>query len=99
MSELLTWIERTIEKRKEVILDANEKIWSYAELPYEERKSARLLCDILRSEGFEVEEGAADIPTSFVAVYKAGEGKPVAVRRDPPWQMAVPAMAAAISAW
>lgn len=78
MSELLTWIERTIEKRKEVILDANEKIWSYAELPYEERKSARLLCDILRSEGFEVEEGAADIPTSFVAVYKAGEGKPVA---------------------
>lgn len=77
MSELLTWIENNIEKRREVILDANDKIWGYAELPYEESRSARLLCDILKSEGFEVKEGVAEIPTAFTASCKVGEGRPV----------------------
>lgn len=78
MSELLTWIEKKVKEKESEILDANDKIWAYAELPYEERKSAALLCEILKREGFEVEEGVADIPTSFVAKAKVGEGKPVA---------------------
>ncbi len=76
MSELLTWIENNIMARESLILDANQKIWGYAELPYEEIRSAGLLCSILRSEGFEVKEGVADIPTSFVASCKVGDGKP-----------------------
>ena len=76
-SELLTWIEKAGKEREAEILEANDKIWGYAELPYEEEKSSALLCGMLRKEGFEVEEGAAGIPTSFVARAKAGDGKPV----------------------
>ena len=47
----LEFIKRIIDSKAEMILDANDKIWSYAELPYEETKSAALLCDILEREG------------------------------------------------
>lgn len=73
----LQFIEQAIANREAMIIDANDKIWSYAELPYEEYKSSALLCDILRKEGFTVEEGVAQIPTAFVARYVQGSGHPV----------------------
>ncbi len=51
------------------------KIWNYAEVGYQEYKSAGLLQEELRKEGFSVEAGVAGIPTAFVATY--GSGKPV----------------------
>lgn len=71
----LEFLKKIISEKETVILAANDKIHEFAELPYNEHKSAALLCDILRSEGFAVEEGVADIPTSFTG--KFGEGKPV----------------------
>ena len=59
----LEFIEQIIKEKEAVILDANDKIWSYAELPYEETRSSALLCSILESEGFTVETGVAEIPT------------------------------------
>ena len=47
----LEFIEQIIKEKEAVILDANDKIWSYAELPYEETRSSALLCSILESEG------------------------------------------------
>ena len=73
----LEFIEQIIKEKEAVILDANDKIWSYAELPYEETRSSTLLCSILESEGFTVETGVAEIPTAFVARYVVGTGKPV----------------------
>lgn len=73
----LEFIEKVIKEKEAVILDANDKIWSYAELPYEEIKSSALLCSILESEGFTVERGVAEIPTAFSARFRAGSGKPV----------------------
>ena len=73
----LEFIEQIIKEKEAVILDANDKIWSYAELPYEETRSSALLCSILESEGFTVETGVAEIPTAFVARYVVGTGKPV----------------------
>ena len=49
------------------------KIWSYAELGYQEHQSSQLLQNRLRSEGFNIEAGVADIPTAFVASYGAGQ--------------------------
>ena len=46
-SELLTWIEKAVKEREAEILEANDKIWGYAELPYEEEKSSALLCGML----------------------------------------------------
>lgn len=51
------------------------QIWDFAELGYKEKKSAALLQQLLKDNGFSVEAGVADIPTAFVATY--GSGKPV----------------------
>lgn len=74
MSEL-EFINATVEKDKNLILDVSTKIWEYAELPYEEFKSAELLSQVLDQAGFTIERGVAGIPTAFTASY--GQGKPV----------------------
>lgn len=73
----LSFVSRVVDKYKDKLLEVNDKIFEYAELPYEEVKSARLLCDMLKAEGFTVTEGVAEIPTSFTAVFSLGTGKPV----------------------
>ncbi|MBX2921636.1 MAG: amidohydrolase [Chitinophagaceae bacterium] len=51
------------------------EIWNFAEVGYKEVKSAALLQQTLKNNGFTVEAGVAGIPTAFVATY--GSGKPV----------------------
>jgi aminobenzoyl-glutamate utilization protein B len=71
----LEFINQAINSKENMILDISNKIWNYAELPYEETKSAALLCEVLGKEGFTVIEGVADMPTAFIASF--GSGKPV----------------------
>ena len=61
-------------RRSEYIAVAN-RIWSLAEVGYQEKQSSALLQDELRRAGFTVQAGVAGIPTAFVASY--GSGKPV----------------------
>ena len=51
------------------------KIWSYAEVGYQETKSSGLLQSQLESEGFKVEADIGGMPTAFVASY--GSGHPI----------------------
>ncbi len=51
------------------------KIWDWAEVGYQETRSAALLADALESGGFRVERGVGGIPTSFIAT--VGSGRPV----------------------
>ena len=53
-----------------------DAIWGYAELAYEEEKSASALIDALKKKGFAIEEGIAGMPTAFTATYRVGSGKP-----------------------
>ena len=71
----LEFIERYIEDRKEFFIELASRVWEFAELPYEEVKSANLLIEVLRREGFEIQEGLAAIPTSFKASF--GSSSPV----------------------
>lgn len=64
-----------IEKNKERFIGVSDKIWGYAELGFEERQSAQLLCSELSREGFTIQTGIAGIETAFVASY--GSGSPV----------------------
>ena len=52
-----------------------QNIWEWAELGYQEEKSAALLQETLAEAGFKIEKGVAEIPTAFVATY--GSGSPV----------------------
>jgi aminobenzoyl-glutamate utilization protein B len=51
------------------------KIWDWAEVGYQEKRSAALLAGAMDAGGFKVERGVAGIPTSFIA--SIGSGKPV----------------------
>ena len=73
----LELIRESVAKHAAKILDANDRIWDYAELAFHEHKSAELLCQLLEEEGFTVQRGLAEIPTCFTGTYKKGTGKPV----------------------
>ena len=53
----------------------NKEIWDYAEPAWREYRSAKAYVDLLRAEGFTVQEGTGDMPTAFMATW--GDGKPV----------------------
>lgn len=65
-------ISRIIENKRELFINASDKIWEFAEPRYEEYKSSKLLCEILKNEGFNVIENAGGIKTAFVASYGSG---------------------------
>ena len=64
-----------IEDKKDKLTALSDSIWDVPETAFTEFQSAKLLCDVLKSEGFEVEEGLAGISTAFSG--KFGSGKPV----------------------
>lgn len=64
-----------IDEKADVITDASDKIWEYAELSLREYKSGELYAKILKEEGFTVEHPFCNIETAFRASY--GSGKPV----------------------
>ncbi len=49
-------------------------IWGYGETVWREYRSARLYVDLLRDEGFDVEEASGGMPTAFCARWSNGEG-------------------------
>src|SRR5438034_11204121 len=67
----LDWVEAN-QKR---LSQFHQQIWHYAETAFREYRSARAYCELLRAEGFQVEEGSAGMPTAFLATF--GEGRPV----------------------
>ncbi len=67
----LDWIEANRTRFSEF----NRRIWDYAEPAWREYRSARAYCELLRGEGFVVEEGSGGMPTAFAATW--GSGSPV----------------------
>jgi aminobenzoyl-glutamate utilization protein B len=59
----LEWIDEHARR----FSDFHLRIWNYAEPAWREYKSAKAYCDLLRAEGFAVEEGSGGMPTAFCA--------------------------------
>src|SRR5229473_3162224 len=57
----LEWIDEHARR----FSDFHLGIWNYAEPAWREYKSAKAYCDLLRAEGFAVEEGSGGMPTAF----------------------------------
>jgi aminobenzoyl-glutamate utilization protein B len=64
-----------IDSRAKFTQQMIDQIFSYGELGFQEVETSRYLVEILKSNGFEVQEGVAGIPTAWVATW--GSGKPV----------------------
>lgn len=67
----LDWVEENRPRFSEF----HRRIWNYAEPAWREYKSAAAYCELLRGEGFAIEEGSGGMPTAFAARW--GEGRPV----------------------
>ncbi|MFC4100319.1 M20 family metallopeptidase [Paenibacillus xanthanilyticus] len=68
-------ISDLIDRKQNLFIGVSDQIWEYAEIRFEEFKSAELLCRTLEQEGFRVEREAAGLETAFVASF--GSGAPV----------------------
>ena len=64
-----------VESMKDRTQQMVDSIFSFGELGFQERETHRYVVDILKKNGFTVEEGVAGIPTAFMASW--GSGKPV----------------------
>ncbi|TDD55659.1 zinc-binding metallopeptidase family protein [Saccharopolyspora elongata] len=64
------WVDRNRSRLSEW----HGRIWELAEPAWREYRSAAWYVDLLRSEGFEVEEGSGGMPTAFSATWRNGPG-------------------------
>jgi aminobenzoyl-glutamate utilization protein B len=64
-----------VENQRGLIDEIADTLWQFSEISLEEFKSAKFLIQKLKDAGFSVDEGVADLPTAFVAIY--GQGSPV----------------------
>lgn len=72
---MIQTIKDLVSAKADTTVALAREIWGYAELSYEETKSAAALIAALKQEGFTIEEGIADIPTAFTATFTSGSGK------------------------
>ena len=68
-------ILQAIEAKRKVLNDTADFLWDHPETAFTEFESAKYLCEVLRKEGFTVEENLAGIATAFSGTF--GSGKPV----------------------
>ena len=73
--ELRDKICSLVDAKADCFVDLNDRIWATPELDFKETKSAAALIEVLKAEGFQVEEGLAGIPTAFVGSW--GSGRPI----------------------
>ena len=74
-SEQVSEIKKLVQEKQAEYTKASDAVWSTPELFFHEDKSAVVLIDLLKKEGFQVEEGVDEIPTAFIGTW--GSGKPV----------------------
>lgn len=66
-------------KNTQVMVD---KVFSFAELGFQEYESSAYLTKILEEAGFELKTGLSGIPTSWMATWSFGEGPVIALGSD-----------------
>lgn len=64
-----------IDEKGSLLTALSDTLWEHPETAFAEFRSAKLLCDTLREEGFRVTENLANIATAFSGRF--GTGKPV----------------------
>ena len=78
MTTVKRWALGRIDEHANRFSDFHVRIWNYAEPAWREYKSAKTYCDLLRAEGFAVEEGSGGMPTAFCARWVCACAPPAA---------------------
>ncbi|GGF22031.1 amidohydrolase [Hymenobacter cavernae] len=64
-----------IDKQQKSTQEMVDMVFSFGELGFQETETSRYLTDILKKNGFTIEQGVSGIPTAWMA--KWGSGKPI----------------------
>lgn len=75
LEKLKTEVQEKVESRAKMAQVMVDKVFSFAELGFQESASSKYLTDILAEHGFTIEHGISGVPTAWWA--KWGNGKPV----------------------
>ncbi len=75
LARLKTEVTADVESRAKFTQELVDQVFSFGELGFQEFETSKFLIDLLRREGFTIEENYAGIPTAWVATW--GSGKPV----------------------
>ena len=73
LEALLDEVEELVEARSKLTQVMVDKIFSFSELGFQEFETSAYVVEILRENGFEVEEGISGIPTAWWASWGSGE--------------------------
>ena len=74
-SQAMDQVLRSLDAKRDAYADVAKRIWTFAEVGYQEEQSSALLQSQLRAAGFDVQRGVAGMPTAFVASF--GSGRPI----------------------
>ena len=72
---LKTELTKEIDKQQKFTQEMVDMVFSFGELGFQEVETSKYLTDILKKNGFTIEQGISGIPTAWTA--KWGSGKPV----------------------
>lgn len=75
IDKLKSDIIRKVDSQRTKLIALSHRIHDNPETGFHEVKASKWLCAYLETNGFEIERGICDLPTSFRATY--GKGKPV----------------------
>lgn len=75
LRQLLDEVTAEVEANRKLTQVMVDKIFSFSELGFQEVETSRYLVNLLRENGFQVQEGISGMPTAWWATW--GSGKPV----------------------
>ncbi len=75
LAALKTEAAADVEKMQDLIQQGVDSVFSFAELGFQETETVRYIKDLLKKNGFAIQENIAGVPTAFIATW--GSGKPV----------------------
>lgn len=70
-------VVKGVEARAKLSQVINDKLFSFAELGFQEHETERYLTTLLEKEGFAIERNVAGLPTGWTARWSNGSGGPV----------------------
>jgi len=76
INNLKTQVSQMVEGDKKATQVMVDKVFSFAELGFQEFETSKYLTSILEENGFEIEYAISDIPTAWLASWSNGEGGP-----------------------
>ena len=76
INNLKTQVSQMVEDEKKATQVMVDKVFSFAELGFQEFETSKYLTSILEENGFKIEYAISDIPTAWLASWSNGEGGP-----------------------